>query len=84
MTANKKFIDIYVCDNCKKDIPSDEVLLVEPAENVQFVTPMPFVFMDKNGKPVMDSHQPRKENGDKVLACPHCNYTHLFGFNLKS
>jgi len=40
-----------------------------------------FVYMNKEGKITGGSEQPTKENGDKLLGCPLCDFVHLFGFN---
>ena len=76
---------IFICDNCKKDIPAKEVKLQEPCDNFEILTPiMPFIFVDKDGKITGGSKMAQKNLGDKVLGCPHCDTTHLYGFDRKS
>lgn len=76
--------NIYVCDECEKDIPASDVITCEPSENINILTPMMrFVFIDKNGMVIGGASQPSKKLGDKVLVCPHCKSPHLFGFCLK-
>jgi hypothetical protein len=75
----------FICDQCKKEIPAKEIKLQEPTDNVNIMTPMmPFLYVAKDGKITGGSKMARKDLGDKVLGCPYCNATHLFGFNLKS
>ena len=74
-------MDKYVCDNCKKTFTQDEIKQQDPIDNI-VMHPMPgmnFVYMN-DGKPMTGSEQPTKEKGDKILACPHCDFCHLFGF----
>jgi len=75
--------DLYECDSCKKTFKAKEIKLQEAADNIELLTPMmPIMFIDKDGVIVGDSKGPSKEKGDQTLACPHCNMTHLFGFNI--
>jgi len=72
----------YKCDSCKKVFKVSEIKFVEPSDNISILTPpMPFVFLDKDGLITGGSQQASKEKGDKILACPHCNQTHLFGMD---
>jgi len=72
----------YKCDSCKKVFPLSEIKFVEAADNITILTPpMPFVFLDKDGIITGGSQQPSKKNGDKILACPHCDKIHLFGMD---
>ena len=75
---------IFVCDECKKDIPSKDIITTEAIDNIKILTPpMPFIFIDKDGIITGGNKMARKDLGDKLLTCPHCKTQHLFGFNLK-
>jgi len=76
--------DIYVCDHCKKDIPAKEIKLQEATDYIEILTPMmPFIFVSEDGKITGGSKMASKKLGDKVLGCPYCDTTHLFGFDRK-
>jgi len=75
---------IYVCDECKKEFPAKNVKLEDAVDNIKILTPlMPFVYLDKNGKMMGGTEQAKKDLGDKLLCCPHCGQTHLYGFSVK-
>ena len=80
-----KFTDItgkHKCDFCHETFEASEVKLVEPADNVKLFTPIqPFVFVDKDGVIMTATKQPTNAQGDKILACPKCDHTHLFGMD---
>jgi DNA-directed RNA polymerase subunit RPC12/RpoP len=68
----------YVCDSCNKEFMGKDIILVDPLiGDVKPFTPMAFV--DKRGK--LRCGQPWSELGDRVLACPHCEHIHLYGFD---
>ena len=72
----------YQCDSCKKTFKSKDIVFEDAADNITILTPpSPFVYVDKDGKIVGGSKQPSKEKGDKILCCPHCKMTHLFGLD---
>lgn len=76
--------DVYVCDNCKKDINASDIILTETTDNVKILTPMcTFVFVDKNGMLIGGGKQPSEKLGDQLLTCPYCNTPHPFGFSRK-
>jgi len=78
----KKLSQIYVCDECKKDIDVKNVILTESTSQINMTTMgMPFIFVDKNGIIQGDNKAPIK--GDKLLTCPHCKAIHAFGLSLK-
>ena len=71
----------FKCDACDEKFSSNDVVLVEPADNIKIITPMmPFVYVDKDGIITGGSKEATKERGDKLLACPHCKAPHIFGF----
>lgn len=73
----------YLCDNCEKSFKAREMKLLDPSSNVKIaIAPSPFIYVDKDGKIMGGREQPSKEKGDKVAACPHCDFVHLFGFDL--
>jgi uncharacterized C2H2 Zn-finger protein len=72
----------FRCDSCKKIFKAKEVKLVEPSSNfsaTSFV--MPFIFVNKDDKITGGNKSASKELGDKLFACPHCDYVHLCGFD---
>jgi len=76
--------DIYICEDCKKEFPAEEIKFEDPIDGFELLTPMmPFIYLNKDMKIMGGSKFPQKELGDKVLCCPHCGTTHLFGFDLK-
>ena len=80
----KKLNDVYICDECKKDIKSTDIILVEACDNVNIITPMmPFVFVDKRGVVVSGGKMAELKLGDQLLACPHCKTPHLYGFDIR-
>jgi len=81
-----KKTDKYSCDKCKKTFTASEVKLVEPGDRISIIPHpiMGFVYVDKNGIIIGCRQQASKEKGDKMLACPHCMYVHLFGFDFAS
>jgi transcription elongation factor Elf1 len=88
MTTFKELVkmgDTLICDHCKKDILAKEIKLQDPIDNFEILTPMmSFKFIDKDGKITGGYKQAQKDLGDKVFGCPHCDTTHLYGFNLKN
>ena len=80
-TKTKKIKEmlIYKCDDCKKTFKQSEIKKVKPSTNFHLLL-QPIYFMDFEGKAkcgMMD----KLEDGDKLLACPHCEKVHLFGFD---
>ncbi|MDX1806228.1 MAG: hypothetical protein R3267_04320 [Paenisporosarcina sp.] len=72
----------FKCDECQKTFEGHEVTLTEAADNIEIMTPMmPFVYVDKDNNLMGGREQPSKAKGDKLLACPHCESPHLFGFD---
>ena len=80
---NKKDGKFFKCEECKKKVLSEDIKYVDPADNIEILTPMmPFIFIDKNGKIAGGSKMAKKSLGDKIFACPHCNTIHLYGFDI--
>ena len=75
---------VFVCDNCKKNILAKDVITMEASDNIEIFTPMmPFIYVNKDGIITGGSKMARKILGDRLLGCPHCKTPHLFGFDLK-
>lgn len=70
--------DTYQCDKCKKTFKAREVKLIEPARNITIFGEL-IMMVDKDGKIV--GGDPDADKGDRLLACPHCETPHLFGFD---
>ena len=72
----------YKCDECKKTFKAEDIKLVEPNKNfsaTSFMGPS-FMFLSKDNR-IVGGCSYKPEDGDRNLACPHCGYVHLFGFD---
>jgi len=70
------------CEACHKTVTGKTVKLVEPTDNCKIMTPiMPFIYVDKHGTIQGGMNMADRNIGDKMLACPHCDHVHLFGFD---
>jgi DNA-directed RNA polymerase subunit RPC12/RpoP len=74
----------YRCVECKKTLQAGEIKLIDAINNfggtIIAVMDSAFIYVDKEDRIVRGSHTACKKDGDKLLACPHCNYVHFFGF----
>lgn len=71
----------FKCDECKKTFKGEEIKLKPASKNVKMTNPMMFFkFVDKYGMIKGGYEGPDASIGDQVACCPHCDYTHLFGF----
>lgn len=77
---------VYECNKCKRTFKAAEIRLVNPPKDIATISPhrgLMIMCMDKNG--VIDGkHDPKRENGDKLLSCPKCGEIHLNGLDLQS
>lgn len=74
---------VYRCDKCKHAFKAVEIKLVDPADNVTILTPgFKIVCVEKDGT-ICGKPNPRKKDGDRLLACPKCGQIHLYGLSLK-
>lgn len=74
---------LYECDNCKAGFKSVELKLVDPADNITISTPGYKIMCVEADGTICGKPNPRKADGDKLLACPKCGQVHLDGFHLK-
>jgi len=74
----KKMTDKYMCDDCKKTFAGKDVKLEALADNINIFGQMIFV-VDKDDK-IRGTSTAKAKEGDRTIHCPHCGYTHLFGF----
>ena len=71
----------YKCDECKKPIDGESIVLKDTPGNITMVNPMlTFLFVDKEGKIMSGYKGPDSSIGDQIAHCPHCGFSHLFGF----
>jgi len=69
------------CDMCPEIFSLSEVVLVDPINAITVIAPgCLYLYVDKDGVIWADPHPASKDRGDKLLACPHCNLYHPFGF----
>ena len=61
---------VHSCDKCHKTFKSNEIATVPFGSNVTIIASIYTIIKTGNPKP-----------SDRVMSCPHCSYTHLFGFN---
>lgn len=74
---------VYECDECKHAFKAVEIKLVDPADNFTVLTPgYKIMCVEANGN-ICGKQNPKKADGDKLIACPKCGEIHLNGFNLK-
>lgn len=76
---------VYECGECKHAFKAVEIKLVDPPKDISDVAPNRGVMVmcvDKDGV-VEPKHNPTKEAGDKLIACPKCGKPHPEGFNLR-
>lgn len=72
--------ELYTCDGCDKNFPIKDLKLVDASDNFKmYAPPHPFVYVDKKDCIITGSETPTKTEGDRIMACPLCGYTHLFG-----
>ena len=70
----------YECDSCKKVFKGCEAKLIDPSINIKILTPISnFIYVDKEGTIIGGNLPPSLEKEDKLIACPYCKQTHLFG-----
>jgi len=75
-----KIEDTFKCDDCDKTFKGKNIHLNNPATNINIITPpSSFIYIDKDNKITGGGEQPSLEKGDKIVCCPHCKATHLFG-----
>ena len=76
---------VYECDECKHAFKASEIKLVDPPKDIATISPnrgVMIMSVDKNGV-IELKHDPKKEDGDKLIACPKCGKPHPEGFNLR-
>lgn len=73
--------DKYVCDHCKGVFSQSKIKLSDPVDNITMFPGTSFRYVNKDGRIMNGPEQPTKENGDKLLTCPLCDFIHLFGFD---
>ena len=84
---NMKLIDAVVdkkfkCDSCKGVFDGKNIKLEIAATNTYMMNIfMNFLFVDKHGEIISGYRGPNGNIGDKIMKCPLCGCTHLFGFN---
>jgi hypothetical protein len=71
--------NLYKCDKCAGTFKAVEAKLVDPADNVE-IFGYAIMCVEKDGA-IVSKCNPKKANGDKMLACPHCETIHLNGFD---
>lgn len=73
----------YKCDNCNGSFLLKDIILTEAVDNINIMTPMSlFVYINKEGNLQTTTIQASGEKSDKLLSCPLCKETHLFGFDM--
>ena len=63
--------NIYVCDDCKKEVLEKNIVKKALGKNFHIFTPGAKVW------------SPDGSNEQWGLFCPHCGYLHTFGFDRK-
>lgn len=78
----KDLTDFYKCDYCGKSFQGKEVGLAKPADNIDILyPPVSILAIDKKGIIIRLDSTTTLRDSDRLLACPHCNKVHLFGFS---
>lgn len=74
---------VYKCDACEHTFRAAEVKLVDPADNITISTPGYKIMCVEADGNICGKQNPRKADGDKLLACPKCGEIHFSGLDLK-
>jgi len=71
---------IYKCDKCPGTFKAKDIKLEKASTNIEILTPMsPLMFISKDGK--IKGGNISAEEGDRIMLCPHCGNSHIFGFD---
>jgi hypothetical protein len=73
-------IEEYRCDSCKKTFIRPQVKLV-PFPTGFNIIGQSIMVIDSVSEKIYGASTSAIKETDRCLACPHCEYVHLFGFD---